>query len=92
MRKMVAFALLAFVAVAHAESDNCWEWRTDIGSNGKPHDYAVFVCDRPSGKTDVSKTPDIDLVLKEVSKDRVVLYDRRNMRTITIDRNGTTIW
>lgn len=95
MKNLLVFMLAAsFCATCAAESDNCYEIKTAIGKNGNEYQYADFVCPRPTGKTGTESNQvgnDLNLVLKDVSEDRVVLYDRDNMRTITIDRNGTTI-
>ena len=96
MKKLLVFMLAAsFCATCAAESDNCYEIRTGIDEYGREYQYADLVCPRPTGKTGTESSngiDDLNLVLKEVSEDRIVLYDRNSMRTITIDKQGTTVW
>ena len=96
MKKLLVFMLAAsFCATCAAESRTCYEWKTAIDEHGREYQYADFVCKRPGGKIEIESRQGIDdlnLVLKEVSEDRIVLYDRNSMRTITIDKLGTTVW
>lgn len=95
MKKLLVFMLAAsFCATCAAESDNCYEWKKGIDEYGREYQYADFVCPRPTGKTGTESRQaidDLNLVLKEVSEDKIVLYDRQSMKTITIDRQGTTV-